>query len=60
MGISPDNSSSLYVMSTRHKNQDGLRLYTQDLNEMRTAAKTSDEKTSAISLTQGRVKERSI
>jgi conjugative relaxase-like TrwC/TraI family protein len=49
MGDSPDNISSLYVMATRHKEKDGFRLYTTDLKDVREAAKTLDEKYTAIS-----------
>jgi len=49
MGINPDNEASLYVMATRHKQSDGMKLYTEDLNAIRMAAKTIDEKTTAIS-----------
>jgi hypothetical protein len=49
MADSPDNTSSLYVMATRHKDKDGLRLYTTDLKEIRVAAKNIDEKYSALS-----------
>jgi len=48
MGLSPDNTSSLYVMATRHKEVDGVRLYTNDLSEIRDAAKRLDVKYSAI------------
>jgi conjugative relaxase-like TrwC/TraI family protein len=49
MADSPDNTSSLYVMATRHRDRDGFRLYTTDLNDIREAAKNIDEKHSAIS-----------
>jgi conjugative relaxase-like TrwC/TraI family protein len=49
MADSPDNTSSLYVMATRHKDKDGFRLYTTDLKEVRAAARNLDEKHSAIS-----------
>ncbi len=49
MADSPDNTSALYVMATRHKDKDGFRLYTTDLMEVRAAARSLDEKHSAIS-----------
>jgi hypothetical protein len=54
MADSPDNTSSLYVMATRHKDKDGLRLYTTDLKDIREAAKTIDEKYSALSEREAR------
>jgi conjugative relaxase-like TrwC/TraI family protein len=49
MADSPDNTSSLYVMATRHKIKNGFRLYTTDIKEIRAAARNLDEKYSAIS-----------
>lgn len=49
MGDSPDTTSSLYVMATRHKDSQGFRLYTTDLEEVRAAARNLDEKHAAIS-----------
>ncbi len=49
MADSPDNTSSLYVMATRHKDKDGFRLYTTDLKDIRIAAKNLDEKYYALS-----------
>ncbi len=49
MADSPDTTSSLYVMATRHKDKDGFRLYTTDLEDIRAAARNIDEKYSALS-----------
>jgi conjugative relaxase-like TrwC/TraI family protein len=49
MADSPDNTNSLYVMATRHKNKNGFRLYTSDIKEIRAAARNLDKKYSAIS-----------
>jgi conjugative relaxase-like TrwC/TraI family protein len=48
MGLAPDNRASLYVMATRYKDQDGIKLYTHDLSEIRNATKILDDKYSAI------------
>jgi hypothetical protein len=54
MADSPDNTSSLYVMATRHKDKDGFKLYTTDVKDIRAAAKNLDEKYSALSKREAR------